>query len=211
MGLPRVDVTEMGSASMYRISGSYYEACNCEAICPCRRQGDIPGGRSTYGDCDFVLSWRILEGHFDDVDLAGLNVSIVGTYNDDVGDDIWSVFIYIDKKATDPQFEALSRIFRGDAGGNLGVTANFSTILGIKPADIRVDHTAGSETITVESLASAAVVRDYEHENRVSCGIPGHEHPGQESVSNLSVQDAPLNFSYSERCGFATDFAYWNA
>lgn len=200
----------MGETAEFKISGSYYEACNCEAICPCRRQGEIPGGRSTYGDCDFLLSWRILEGHFGDVGLEGLNVSIAGTYNDDVGDDIWSVFIYIDKGATPAQFEALSKIFRGDAGGNFGVAAYFSNILGIKPADIRVDHTAGAETITVDAIASADVVRDYEHDNRVSCGIPGHDHPGQESISNLSVQDAPLSFSYSDRCGFATDFAYWN-
>jgi len=200
----------MDRTAGFRISGSYYEACNCEAICPCRRQGDRPGGRSTYGDCDFLLSWRILEGHFGNIDLADLNVSIAGTYNDDVGDDIWAVFIYIDKTASDLQREALAQIFKGDAGGNFAVAANFSKILGIKSADIRLDHTAGAETITVTSLASADVVRDFEFDGRVSCGIPGHDHPGQESVSNLSVQDAPLAFTYSERCGFATDFAYWN-
>ena len=200
----------MGTALKFRISGSYYEACNWEAICPCRRQGDIPGGQSTKGDCDFLLSWRILDGWFGDIDLSGLNVSIAGTYNDDVGDDIWSVFIYIDKNASGPQFEALSKIFNGDAGGNFGVAANFSKILGIKSAGIRLDHVAGAETINVESLASADVVRNFEHDGRVSCGIPGHDHPGQESVSNISVNDAPLAFNYSERCGFATDFAYWN-
>jgi len=194
----------------YRIAGSYYEACNCDAVCPCRRQGDVPGGRSTYGDCDFLLSWQITKGHMDDVDLSGLKVSIAGTYNDDVGDDIWSVFIYIDETASKPQFDALSQIFSGDCGGNLGVTAYFSTILGIKHAEIRLDHTAGAETIHVGTAVSAHVVRDFDIDRRVSCGIPGHDHPGQESVSSLTVQDAPLSFSYTERCGFATDFAYWN-
>lgn len=194
----------------YHIAGSYYEACNCDAICPCRRQGDIRGSRSTYGDCDFLLSWRITKGHLGSVDLSGLNVSIAGTYNDDVGDDIWSVFIYIDNTASIPQFDALSEIFRGNLGGNLGVTANFSTVLGVKSAEILLDHTVGAETIHVGTSASAHVVRGYEFDGRVSCGIPGHDHPGQESVSSLTVQDAPLAFSYSERCGFATDFAYWN-
>lgn len=200
----------MTKNTTYRIAGSYYEACNCDAICPCRRQGDVPGGRSTYGDCDFLLSWQITEGHLDDVDLSGLSVSIAGTYNDDVGDDIWSVFIYIDETASKSQFDALSQIFSGLSGGNLGVTANFSTILGIKPAEIRLDHTVGAETIHIGGAASAHVVRDFEFDGRVSCGIPGHDHPGQESVSSLTVQDAPLAFSYSERCGFATDFDYWN-
>jgi hypothetical protein len=196
--------------SKYHIAGSYYESCNCDAICPCRRQGDVSGGRSTYGDCDFLLSWHITKGNKGRVDLSGLNVSIAGTYNDDVGDDIWSVFIYIDETATRPQFDELSQIFCGKVGGNLSVTANFSTILGIKPADIRLDHTAGSETIKVGTSTSAQVVRDFEFDGLVSCGIPGHDHPGQESVSSLTVQDAPLAFSYSERCGFATNFAYWN-
>ncbi len=146
----------------------------------------------------------------DSIDLSGLNVSIAGTYNDDVGDDIWSVFIYIDETATQPQFDALSQIFSGQTAGNLGVTANFSTILGIKRAEIRLDHTAGVETINVGTSASARVERNFEFDGRVSCGIPGHDHPGQESVSSLTVEDAPLAFSYSERCGFATDFAYWS-
>jgi len=201
----------MGKIENFRISGSYYEACNCEAVCPCRRQDDKAGGRSSFGNCDFLLSWRILEGHLGNISLAGLNVSIAGTYNDDMGDDIWSVFIYIDKNASRPQFDALSQIFTGDAGGNFSVAANFSKVLGIKPADIRLDHTAGAEAIKVEALASAQVVRDFEFDGRVSCGIPGHDHPGQESVSTLSVQDSPLAFSYSDRCGFATDFAYWGA
>lgn len=145
-----------------------------------------------------------------DVDLSGLGVSIAGTYDDDVGDDIWSVFIYIDEAASKLQFNALRQIFSGDVGGNLSVTANFSKILGIKPAEIRLDHTAGAETIHVGIAASAHVVRNFEFDGSVSCGIPGHDHPGQESVSSLTVQDAPLAFSYSERCGFATDFAYWN-
>ena len=200
----------MVEPSTYRIAGSYYEACNCDAVCPCRRQDDVPGGRSTYGQCDFLLSWRIVKGQMGSVDLSGLSVSIAGTYNDDVGDDIWSVFIYIDETASDPQFDALTQIFSGQVGGNLGVTANFSTILGIKRADIQLDHTTGVETIKVGHSTSAQVVRDFEFDGRVSCGIPGHDHPGQESVSNLTVEDAPLAFSYSERCGFATDFAYWN-
>ena len=49
--------------SEWRVAGSYFEACNCEAICPCRRQGGqkLTTG-STYGVCDFALSWSIANG-----------------------------------------------------------------------------------------------------------------------------------------------------
>ena len=31
----------------WAIAGTYLEACNCEAICPCRRIGGRSGGRSS--------------------------------------------------------------------------------------------------------------------------------------------------------------------
>ena len=43
----------------------------------------------------------------------------------------------------------------------------------------------------------------------VSCGIPGHDRPGQElRASLLRVEDAPLRWEVSGRCGFASDFDY---
>jgi hypothetical protein len=32
----------------WRVSGSYFEACNCDAICPCRSVGGGSGGPSSY-------------------------------------------------------------------------------------------------------------------------------------------------------------------
>ena len=47
---------------MWQVAGSYLEACNCEAICPCRRIGGTGGGRSTYGECLGALSWMVSRG-----------------------------------------------------------------------------------------------------------------------------------------------------
>jgi hypothetical protein len=33
-------------ARVWRVSGSYFEVCTCEAICPCRRHGSRKGGRA---------------------------------------------------------------------------------------------------------------------------------------------------------------------
>ena len=43
----------------WRIRGTYFESCNCDAICPCRRIDGVAGGRSTHGVCMGVLSWLI--------------------------------------------------------------------------------------------------------------------------------------------------------
>src|SRR5690349_6261267 len=46
----------------WHIRGTYFESCNCDAICPCRRIDGQAGGRSTYGVCMGVLSWLIEDG-----------------------------------------------------------------------------------------------------------------------------------------------------
>jgi hypothetical protein len=61
-----------GAVADWRVRGSYFEACNCEAICPCRSVGGRPGGPSSFGECFGALSWHVHEGHADGLDLSGL-------------------------------------------------------------------------------------------------------------------------------------------
>lgn len=88
-------------------AGPYFEACSCKAICPCRRVAGAPGGRSTYGVCDFALGWTIERGHADGIDLSGLAVVMVGSYDDDDEPrSPWRVILYVDERAGDDQHEA---------------------------------------------------------------------------------------------------------
>jgi hypothetical protein len=194
----------------YRISGSYYEACNCEAICPCRRQNGMAGGRSSYGNCDFVLSWQVHNGRLDAIDLGGLSVCMAGTYHDDEEGSPWSVVIYIDDRADDRQFDALARIFQGKAEGNILFTSYISTVLGVKRARIALKHLPGEEAIRITDLADVRVDRPVAFDGTISCGIPGHDRPGRESVSSILLNDGQFQWDYKGRCGFSTDFAYWN-
>jgi hypothetical protein len=46
-------------------------------------------------------------------------------------------------------------------------------------------------------------------EEVVSCGISGHDHPGQEIIAEtFQMDDGALHWSVSGRCGFATSFDY---
>src|SRR5204862_326565 len=87
----------------WRVTGSYFEACSCEAVCPCRQQGGRPGGRSTYGICDFALSWRILDGRAAGTVLSGLEVVLAGSYSDDEAGSPWRVALYVDERADEAQ------------------------------------------------------------------------------------------------------------
>jgi hypothetical protein len=97
------------------VEGTYFEACNCDAVCPCRREGDREGGRSTYGNCDFALSWLIKSGEADDMDLGGFEIVLAGRYDDDEPDSPWRVALYIDERADSDQQHALADTFLGRA------------------------------------------------------------------------------------------------
>jgi len=201
-----------GVAADWGVSGSYFEACNCDAICPCRWQGGrkVSTG-STYGICQFALSWFITRGHAGPLDLAGMAVVLAGFYRDDEAGKPWRVGLYVDERASDGQFDALSAIFLGQAGGT--PFRNFAKAIGgipgVRRAAIELDHRPGRWLMRaahfVEVRASAPVAT----EQSISCGIPGHDQQGKELTCEvMRVVDDPLEWNVRGRCGFTSAFAY---
>ena len=105
-------------AVSWHIEGDYFESCNCEAICPCRMVGGVPGGRSTYGICLGVLSWLVREGQADGVDLGGLAAAFVIRYDDDEPGSPWSFVVHVDERGNAEQRAALAEILTGKLGGD---------------------------------------------------------------------------------------------
>ncbi|MCG6876389.1 MAG: DUF1326 domain-containing protein [Betaproteobacteria bacterium] len=192
----------------WSIVGSYYESCNCQAVCPCRRLNGKPGGNSTYGVCEFILSWDIHRGEADGVDLAGRQVVMAGFYRDAERGKPWSIKLFIDERAAPEQYRQLERIFLGKAGGNMPFTSSIVTIYDVERAKMSLGHKPGHETIQLSGLGTSAATRRADYDGRVTCGIPGHDHPGTEYVASLAMHDGPLQWDYEERCGFATDFHF---
>src|SRR3954454_20454505 len=102
----------------WRIRGTYFESCNCDAICPCRRIDGRAGGRSTHGVCLGVLSWLIHEGAAEGTDLSGLPVALASRYSDDEPGSPWTWTLYLDARASAEQRTALEGIFTGRLGGD---------------------------------------------------------------------------------------------
>ena len=200
------------SISEWFVSGSYFEACNCDAICPCRRQGGrkLTTG-STYGVCDFALSWRITEGRSDAIDLSGLSVVLAGSYRDDEPGKPWRVCLYLDAQASTAQQEALTRIFLGRAGGTpfRNYAGAIGEVYAVRQATIEIDHRRQRWFMRADDYVVVRATTPVSSDLAVSCGIPGHDHPGDEVRAEvMRVTDPPLEWDVSGRCGFASDFAY---
>jgi hypothetical protein len=202
---------ELKSPLAWAVAGSYFEACNCEAICPCRKVGERPGGPSTYGICQFVLSWQIQLGRADGLPLNDLAVVMAGWYDEGEPGSPWRVSLYLDEKASQEQHDALAGIFTGRAGGT--TLRNFAGAIGtvheIRRAEIELTHLPRRWSIRADTYLTVRAKTPVDAADPVACGIPGFDHPGQEVIADdLRVSDGPLNWDLHGRCGFATDFAY---
>jgi hypothetical protein len=197
----------------WQIRGSYFESCNCDAICPCRKIDGVPGGRSTHGVCMGVVSWLIEEGFADDVDLAGLPVALAVRYSDDEPGSPWTWILYLDAHATEKQRDALEGIFTGRLGGD--AESHFpwawktSELVAVRPVEIEVDHTRRRQLLQIRNRVSVRIRDRYSGDETVTCVIPGHERTGEELIADeLVVEDGAFAFSYRGVCGYGSTFDY---
>src|SRR5690349_24193152 len=203
----------MAVATAWHIRGSYFESCNCDAICPCRRIDGVAGGRSTYGVCMGVLSWRIEEGVVDSVDVGGLPVAMAIRYSDDEPGSPWSWVLYLDEGAAPEQAAALESVFSGRLGGDAETHFPWawkaSELLAVHRAAIEVDHTRRRQRLRIRDHVSARIRDRFDGAGTVTCVIPGHDRAGEELVAaELRVDDERLAFAYEGVCGYASTFDY---
>ena len=197
----------------WQISGTYFESCNCEAICPCRRINGVPGGRSTYGECFGVLSWVIENGHAGDVSLDGLKVALATRYHDDELGSPWSFVVYVDSDADTAQHVALEGIFTGQLGGD--ALKHFpwawkdARRIAVRPVEIEVSHEPRRQWLRIRDHVTLRIRDAWSGPETVTCVIPGHEQSGEELIADeLRVNDGPLRFEFNGNCGYAARFDY---
>ena len=197
----------------WHISGSYFETCNCDVICPCRRIDGTPGGRSTHGVCMGALSWLIEDGTADGVDLGGIPVALAFEYSDDEAGSPWTWFLYLDATASAEQNAALEAIYTGRAGGDAMTHFPWAwkdaNLVAVRPVGIEVHHEPRRQLLWIRDHVRVQIRDRYEGPETVTCVVPGHDRTGEELVTDeLRVADAPLAFELHGVCGYASTFDY---
>jgi hypothetical protein len=187
----------------FRIAGTYLEACNCDAICPCRRIDGVAGGRSTHGVCFGALSWRVRLGHAGGVDLADTGAIMTYSYDDDEAQSPWTLVLYVDGP------DELGEILLGRLGGKhvraLPWVRKPTASVDVRRTriDLEDGHVRVGDSIRV--LATTP----FQTESTVSCIVPGHDRPGTELISEeLVVLDPPFEFELHGTCAFTREFEY---
>jgi hypothetical protein len=197
----------------WRVAGTYFESCNCDAVCPCRMVNRKRGGRSTHGVCVGALSWSIDEGGADDVDLTGLSVAMLYRYDDDEPGSPWRLVLHVDERASPEQHDALAAIFLGDAGGEhvsgLPWVRKACDSVAVRSSSIEITHDGSTHELRVGDAAAARAARPVETEADISCIVPGYARIGTELYADeLRLHGDGFAEELRGTCAFVADFDY---
>jgi hypothetical protein len=194
----------------WNLKGQYFEACNCEAACPC-----IFLSPPTEGDCTALVGWHIDQGEFEGTNLDGLNVALAVYAPGHMAQVQWQVALYLDDRASEAQSQALATIFSGKAGGHPArLAGHIGEVLGAGPASIEFE-TAGKQTsMTIAGIAEVAIAAVAgQGDAEITVGNhPLAVSPGFDAVvsrsERLTYDDHGMRWELAEKNGFYSPFEY---
>lgn len=197
-------------AEAWKISGTYFETCNCAAACPC-----VFLSAPTEGNCTVLLAWHIDKGNFGAVGLNGLNAALLAQSPGHMMQTKWRVALYLDERASAEQQKALGGIFSGQSGGHLAALAPLiGEVLGVKTAAIQYSAKGKQRSLRIPNIAEAEI-EALEGQGGALVTIANHPFaavPGEPAVvgtsKRLKFNDHGISLDISGRNGFYSAFAY---
>jgi|SRR3990172_5172081 len=202
----------MAQAPQWSISGDYFEACNCESICPCVLLAD-----PSQGDCELTIAWHIENGHYGQTRLDGLNVAgVFYTPGNMVSGPKWRAALYLDERASREQADALGHIFSGQAGGFLAnVAALIGEVMGVRSAPINFEADGKKRRLRipavldleVEGLKGGDPDRESKVTNPALYGAAGFD-PIIARSTKYTFKDHGFEWDNSGKNAFYSRFAY---
>ena len=139
----------------WKVSGQYYETCNCDFVCPC-----IPGGltvKPTKGSCNFAMAFQIERGQYGNLKLDGLGFVVLGKTPGPMADGNWTVGVIADASASAEQRDAIQGIASGAAGGPMaGLSGLVGSFAGVESAPIRFDRNGVKWSVTAPKVLDMA-------------------------------------------------------
>jgi hypothetical protein len=194
----------------WQVKGTYLEACNCEAACPC-----VFLSPPTEGNCTVLVGWHVDAGKSDDVRLDGFNVALLAHAPGNMKDGNWELALYLDERADAAQQKALGGIFSGQAGGHLSnLGPLIGKVHGVRPAKITFQHSGPSLQLEVDGVGAAKIkevagqgggpIEISGHPLAISPGVPARLARSE----SLTVADYGMSCRVTGKNGFFSPFSY---
>ena len=200
----------MNISTEWNLQGNYFEACNCENACPC-----VWLQPPSEGNCKLLVAWHINKGHLNDAVLDGLNVALACFSPGHMKDGDWQAALYVDERANDAQFDAITQIFSGKQGGHPALLMSFVTdVWGIKKTRIDYHAQGNQREMTIPGIANMAVESiqgikggNATIDNPPLCVVASHPSTVARSI-RYEYNDYGKSWTFSNRNSYFSDFTY---
>ncbi|MGZ8739197.1 MAG: DUF1326 domain-containing protein [Gaiellaceae bacterium] len=198
----------------WKIRGSYFETCSCEAVCPCTASLSLG---ATYDRCRVTLVFNITEGEVEGTNVGGLKVAAVADTPKVMSDGNWRLGVFIDADASDDQAEKLGAVFGGQLGGPMEALGPLvSENLGVERAPIEVREEGLRHSVKIGDAI------DFEIEDVVPFGVESGEparlvgifHPAGSELTVAKATRSRINafgIEYEGKSGFSSSQFSWAA
>jgi hypothetical protein len=198
----------------WKISGSYFETCSCNVVCPCTASLALG---ATLDRCKVTLVFNIHSGNVEGTDVGGLTVAAIADTPKVMSDGNWRLGVFIDAAASDEQAERLGGVFSGALGGPMGALGPLvSENLGVQRAPIEVREDGLRHSVRIGDAV------DFEIEDVVPFGVEtgqpvklvGIFHPAASELTVARATRSKINgfgIEYEGNAGFSTSQFSWSA
>jgi len=196
----------------WSLSGSYFETCSCDVVCPCTASLSLGATRD---HCRVVLVFNVKRGEVDGTDVSGLTVAAVCETPKVMSDGNWRLGVVIDADASDEQAEKLGGVFSGALGGPMEALGPLiGENLGVERLPIEVQEDGTKHSVRIGDVV------DFEIEDVVPFGVETGEpakvtgifHPVGSELTISRATRSRINafgIEYEARAGFShSDFAW---
>jgi hypothetical protein len=140
----------------WQISGEYFEACNCDFVCPCPTSG--MAARPTQGHCDAGLVFRVERGRYGGTALDGLSFAVLLHTPGPMVEGNWTVGLILDERASAEQREALTTIASGQGGGPMAAVGPLvGRFAGAEAKPITIEKSGMHRSVSIPGVLDLAI------------------------------------------------------
>jgi hypothetical protein len=198
----------------WSLSGSYFETCSCDVICPCTASLALG---ATHDRCRVTLVFNVKEGEVEGTDVSGLTVAAVADSPKVMSDGGWRLGVFIDAAANDAQAEALGKVFSGALGGPMEALGPLiGENLGVQRAPIEVREDGLEHSIKIGDAVDFEIadVVPFGSESGEPAKLTGIFHPVGSELTIAKARRSKIDafgIAYEGKAAFSASQFAWAA
>ena len=198
----------------WNLSGTYFETCSCEVVCPCTASLSLG---ADYDRCKVTLVFNITDGDVEGTDVAGVKLAVIIDTPKVMTDGNWKLGLFVDEGASEEQADKVVQVFSGQLGGPMAALAPLvGEMLGVERVPIDFEDDGVRHSVRIGDAI------DFEIEDIVPFGVETGEpvrfqgmfHPVGSDLTMAEAKRSSIDafgIQYEGKTGLSTAEFSWAA